>query len=76
MNYYNYLMTSDKLLLLHRFIIGMSAPKIINLDPEDRLQEGQMFGTEISLSCLERKSEETLGFLFMQIFVEKIYFSM
>lgn len=40
MNYYNYLMTSDKLLLLHRFIIGMSAPKIINLDPGDRLQKG------------------------------------
>jgi hypothetical protein len=49
---------------------------VINLEPEERIKEGQMYGTELSLSSMEKLAEECLGLLPMDIFIEIIYFSM
>ena len=45
--------------------------KIFTLEDEV-MAEGQMLGTAVPFSLLEKKVEETGGFLHVKIFIEKI----
>ena len=54
-----------------RFLICGDDDKIFTL--EDKVMaEGQMLGTAVPFSLLEKKVEETGGFLHVKIFIEKI----
>ncbi|CAH3194084.1 unnamed protein product [Porites evermanni] len=54
-----------------RFLICGDDDKIFTLEDEV-MAEGQMLGTAVPFSLLEKKVEETGGFLHVKIFIEKI----
>ncbi|CAH3033341.1 unnamed protein product [Porites lobata] len=54
-----------------RFLICGDDDKIFTLEDEV-MAEGQMLGTTVPFSLLEKKVEETGGFLHVKIFIEKI----
>ena len=57
-----------------RFIIIGDVDAVYTVDDE-RIQEGEMFGTDIPLDCLEKQAAERHGFLIVKVFVEKINLS-
>ena len=48
---------------------------VITLD-DQKIVEGQMFGTGVPLDLLEKKAEETLGWLIVKVFIEKVDISL
>ena len=54
-----------------RFIISGSTDTILTLKNE-RIKEGEMFGTDVPLDCLEKRAEERYGWLWVKIFIEKV----
>ena len=60
---------------LRRFVISGDTDSVITLE-DQQIVEGQMFGTGVPLDLLEKKAEETLGWLIVKVFIEKVDISL